>query len=72
MFLEQVITNLEIEPDQPVDYGCGGMRRCWNTCPASCLIGDGSMNAKRRLSFKAQERAKNFMMDLENFRQRKK
>lgn len=62
MFLGELITNLEIEPDQPVDYGCGGCNRCVEACPTSCLIGDGSMNARRCLSFQTQDKG---MMDLE-------
>ncbi|MCF0232177.1 MAG: tRNA epoxyqueuosine(34) reductase QueG, partial [Enterococcus sp.] len=62
MFLGELITNLEIEPDQPVDYDCGDCRRCLDACPTSCLIGDGSMNAKRGLSFQTQDKG---MMDLE-------
>ncbi|KXT77073.1 Iron-sulfur cluster-binding protein [Streptococcus sp. DD10] len=62
MFLGELITNLEIEPDQPVDYGCGDCNRCVVSCPTSCLIGDGTMNAKRCLSFQTQDKG---MMDLE-------
>ncbi len=62
MFLGELITNLEIEPDQPVDYGCGDCNRCVEACPTSCLIGDGSMNALRCLSFQTQDKG---MMDLE-------
>ena len=62
MFLGELITNLEIEPDQPVDYGCGDCTRCLTSCPTSCLFGDGSMNAKRCLSFQTQEKG---VMDLE-------
>ncbi|MFC3931645.1 tRNA epoxyqueuosine(34) reductase QueG [Streptococcus dentapri] len=62
MFLGELITNLEIEPDQPVDYGCGDCRRCLDACPTSCLIGDGSMDAKRCLSFQTQDKG---MMDIE-------
>ena len=62
MFLGELITNLDIEPDQPVDYGCGDCNRCVTACPTSCLIGDGSMNAKRCLSFQTQDRG---VMDLE-------
>ncbi|MCP1639013.1 epoxyqueuosine reductase [Streptococcus gallinaceus] len=62
MFLGELITNLEIEPDQPVDYGCGECNRCVEACPTSCLIGDGSMNARRCLSFQTQDKG---MMDLE-------
>ncbi|MBM7642565.1 tRNA epoxyqueuosine(34) reductase QueG [Streptococcus loxodontisalivarius] len=62
MFLGELITNLEIEPDQPVDYGCGDCNRCVEACPTSCLIGDGTMNARRCLSFQTQDKG---MMDME-------
>ena len=62
MFLGELITNLEIEPDQAVDYGCGDCNRCVEACPTSCLIGDGTMNARRCLSFQTQDKG---MMDME-------
>lgn len=66
MFLGELITNLEIEPDHPVDYGCGDCNRCVEACPTSCLIGDGSMNARRCLSFQTQDKG---MME-EEFRKK--
>lgn len=62
MFLGELITNLDLEEDQPVDYDCGDCTRCLEACPTSCLLGDGSMNAKRCLSFQTQDKG---MMDLE-------
>ena len=62
MYLGELITNLEIEPDSPADYDCGDCHRCLDACPTSCLLGDGSMNAKRCLSFQTQDKG---MMDLE-------
>lgn len=62
MYLGELITNLEIEPDQPVDYDCGDCTRCLDACPTSCLIGDGSMDAQRCLSFQTQDKG---MMALE-------
>ena len=62
MFLGELITNLDIKPDQPVDYDCGDCNRCVTACPTSCLIGDGTMNAKRCLSFQTQDKG---IMDLE-------
>lgn len=56
MYLGELITNLEIEPDQEVDYGCGDCTRCLEACPTSCLIGDGTMNARRCLSFQTQDK----------------
>ncbi len=56
MFLGELITNLEIEPDSPVDYDCGDCNRCVEACPTSCLLGDGTMNARRCLSFQTQDK----------------
>lgn len=54
MFLGELITNLDIEPDEPVDYGCGDCDRCVTFCPTEALNGDTTMNAKRCLSFQTQ------------------
>lgn len=62
MYLGELITNLEIEPDETVDYDCGDCTRCLDACPTSCLIGDGTMNARRCLSFQTQDKG---MMDME-------
>ncbi len=62
MYLGELITNLEIDPDQEVDYGCSDCTRCLEACPTSCLIGDGTMNARRCLSFQTQDKG---MMDME-------
>ncbi|TCD46693.1 tRNA epoxyqueuosine(34) reductase QueG [Streptococcus sp. X16XC17] len=62
IFLGELITNLEIEPDSPVDYGCGDCNRCVEACPTSCLLGDSTMDARRCLSFQTQDKG---MMDLE-------
>lgn len=62
MFLGELITNLDLEPDQPVDYDCGDCNRCVVSCPTSCLRGDSTMNAKRCLSFQTQDKG---MMDVE-------
>lgn len=62
MYLGELITNLDIEPDSPVDYDCGDCTRCLDACPTSCLIGDGSMDAQRCLSFQTQDKG---MMALE-------
>ncbi|MGV2999433.1 tRNA epoxyqueuosine(34) reductase QueG [Streptococcus suis] len=62
MFLGELVTNLDIEPDHPVDYDCGDCNRCVEACPTSCLIGDSTMDARRCLSFQTQDKG---MMDLE-------
>lgn len=56
MFLGELITNLDIEPDEPVDYDCGDCNRCVEACPTSCLLGDSRMDAQRCLSFQTQDK----------------
>ena len=58
MFLGELVTNLEIEPDQPVDYGCGECTRCVDFCPTKALLGDGRLNAQRCLSYQTQAKGK--------------
>lgn len=58
MFLGELVTNLEIEPDQAVDYGCGDCKRCVDFCPTSALLGDGRLNAQKCLSFQTQAKGK--------------
>ncbi|MGL4482003.1 MAG: tRNA epoxyqueuosine(34) reductase QueG, partial [Lactococcus garvieae] len=56
MFLGELVTNLDIEEDQPVDYGCGSCTRCVDFCPTKALLGDGRLNAQRCLSYQTQTR----------------
>lgn len=56
MFLGELVTNLDIEPDVPVDYGCGDCTRCVTACPTQALLGDGRLNAPRCLSFQTQNK----------------
>lgn len=68
MFLGELVTNLVIEADSPVDYDCGDCNRCVTACPTSCLLVDSTMDARRCLSFQTQDKG---MMDLE-FRKKMK
>ncbi|GFH40047.1 tRNA epoxyqueuosine(34) reductase QueG [Lactococcus insecticola] len=54
MFLGELVTNLDLAPDSPVDYGCGNCTHCVTSCPTQALNGDSTMNAKRCLSFQTQ------------------
>lgn len=56
VFLGELVTNLEIEPDYPVEYGCGECTRCIDFCPTSALLGDGRLNAQKCLSYQTQTR----------------
>lgn len=54
VYLGEIITNLEFEPDEEVSFGCGECTRCVDACPTDALLGDGRMNAQRCLSFQTQ------------------
>ncbi|PKY89678.1 tRNA epoxyqueuosine(34) reductase QueG [Falseniella ignava] len=54
MYLGEILTSITFEPDPLVDYDCGDCDRCIRGCPTQALLGDGSMNAKRCLSYQTQ------------------
>lgn len=54
VYLGEIITSLEFEPDEKVAFGCGECTRCIDACPTDALLGDGRMNAKKCLSFQTQ------------------
>lgn len=59
VYLGEIITDIEIEPDEPIENGCGDCMRCVQYCPPSALLADGRMNAKKCLSYQTQ--AKEYM-----------
>jgi len=59
VYLGEIISNLEIIPDNPRKNKCGNCRRCLDNCPSKALLGGGRMNAKRCLSYQTQ--TKGFM-----------
>lgn len=54
VFLGEIITNLEFEPDEPVGFGCGDCYRCVRSCPTDALLGNGQQNSQRCLSYLTQ------------------
>ena len=50
-FLGGILTNLEIEPDQPVINGCGSCRACVAVCPTGALKGDYTIDASLCISY---------------------
>ena len=54
VYLGEIITDLEFEPDERVPFGCGDCMRCITACPPSALLGDGRINGRVCLSYQTQ------------------
>lgn len=54
VYLGEIITNIQFEPDEPKPFGCGDCTRCITHCPTGALLGDGRMDAQKCLSYQTQ------------------
>ncbi|CCG40627.1 tRNA epoxyqueuosine(34) reductase QueG [Magnetospirillum molischianum] len=51
MFLSELLTDLDLPPDQPETNHCGTCRACVQACPTGALDGDGRIDPRRCLSY---------------------
>ena len=51
IFLSEIITNLELEPDEPVFDQCGTCTLCLASCPTGALVEPGVLDSTRCLSY---------------------
>jgi epoxyqueuosine reductase len=56
VFLGEIVTTLELEPDPPLRTSCGTCRACVDVCPTGALRGDSTMDATRCISDLTQRR----------------
>jgi epoxyqueuosine reductase len=51
LFLGEIITDLELDIDEPVPGGCSGCSKCIEACPTGALSGDGQFDARKCISY---------------------
>jgi epoxyqueuosine reductase len=56
VFLGEIVTTLELEPDPPLRTSCGACTRCVDVCPTGALRGDHTIDATRCISDLTQRR----------------
>lgn len=54
VYLGEMITNLPLSPDRPMEDQCGECNKCIDACPTGALIQGGQLDAQRCIAFQTQ------------------
>ncbi len=65
ILLGQILTNLQLPADQPVDDACGSCTRCLDACPTDALTDAYQMDATRCISYLTIEHRQEIAADLQ-------
>ncbi|KMZ42563.1 MULTISPECIES: tRNA epoxyqueuosine(34) reductase QueG [Bacillales] len=61
VYLGELVTNLPLQSDQPIEEGCGDCNICVDACPTGALIQGGQLDAQRCVAYLTQ--VKDFIPD---------
>ncbi|UFU00319.1 tRNA epoxyqueuosine(34) reductase QueG [Radiobacillus kanasensis] len=61
VYLGEMVTNIPLPPDEPVEDSCGTCTKCLDACPTGALVNGGQLNAQKCIAFLTQ--TKDFLPD---------
>jgi epoxyqueuosine reductase len=64
ILLGEIITNLKLEPDKPIEANCLDCNKCLTACPTGALRADGQFDANKCISYLTIEYKDQILADL--------